>query len=178
MAEGVAIVSGIAADYFSDSAAAMEDEDTPYPAPITLPYSVGDLGPEGGILFAVSYPDGNKWFEVAQQSIGPFKMLNGAAAAACAEYSSSPDGKTDWFLPDFTQLNYVYGLYNEGKLTCQPELYWSSTPHQEAGSSYYSAIKFSEGAIFPINEEVYLLARPIRQVSTEELQALYSVCRV
>ena len=176
--EGIAVASGIAAEGFATAAAAMEDSpsDSPEtPGSTAPPYSTGDPGPEGGVLFAVAYEDGYKWFEAAPDDLGPAKMLSGAVATDCEAYSAYTGGKTDWFLPDFTHLNYVYSLYVAGKLDCQPEFYWSSTPHQESGSStqYYSVIDFNGGISQHISANGSFLARPIRRVSTEELESFY-----
>jgi hypothetical protein len=174
-AVGVALVSGIAAAGFITAAGLIEDPPPVSTRPPALPYSPGDPGPEGGVLFAVEYEDGYRWFEAAPDDLGPAKMLNGEAEAACTAYSTSTDGKKDWFLPDFTQLNYIYSLYNAGKLDCRPEVYWSSTPYQvpDISTQYYSTINFYEGTKENNTAYSYFFVRPVRLVSTAELASLY-----
>jgi hypothetical protein len=175
--EGVAVASGNAAKYFAEAAAAMEDSPSDSTEPAAPPYT-GDPGPEGGVLFKVAYTDGYRWFEAAPNDLGIAEMKDGEAEAVCAAYSTSPDGKKDWFLPDFTQLNYIYSLYKKGKLDCEPAgIYWSSTTHQATDSftQHYSAMDFFYGEtnrwILPSNIHCYVI--PIRAVSTEELEVLY-----
>ncbi|MDR0638111.1 MAG: DUF1566 domain-containing protein [Spirochaetaceae bacterium] len=176
---GVSFVSGILSVGFQAIADKIPEKETPEdPAPPEPPvqHNTGDPGPEGGILIVVDKGGGSyDLYEAAPDDLGLLKIQGGAAAAACEGYSTSPDGKKDWFLPDYEQLFYIYDVYKMDVLDCQPEFYWSSTVHYNPGESdpYYVAIDFESGKPqYLSSANGSFLVRPVRRVSEEELATL------
>jgi hypothetical protein len=166
VAVGVAVVSGIAAVAFNDAADKIPDTgDTGGGGPKEIPIAEGDPGPAGGNLFSLN----GEWFEAAPEDLGPVQMQGGAAAAACAAYSAG--GRTDWFLPDFSQLNRIYNLYEAGKISCQLQ-YWSSTLYQDSIDRYF-VLDFMTGSLHYLHENFNCYVRPIRRVSEGELRDLH-----
>jgi hypothetical protein len=160
----VSIVTMVGAVILEEIASNMPDE----PPPVTI--NTGDPGPAGGVLLG-KLEGTDQWVEVAPHDIGRFRMFDGAAAKACEAYSVTVGGTKigGWFLPDSGTLQSVYvNLYKEGKINCEPDVYWSSTLNGD-GNSDYIAINFYNGRVIAADSWSPCLVLPVRHVSEAEL---------
>jgi hypothetical protein len=83
-------------------------------------------------------------------------------------YGTMIDG---WFLPDSGTLQTIYdNLYKEGKIDCEPDVYWSSTLNN-SDNTHYIAINFFDGQVDAANPWFMALVLPVRRVSEEEVIA-------
>ena len=95
---------------------------------------IGDKGPGGGIIF---YIEGNKAYECSE-ILG--KEDWETAKDLCKDYRGG--GKSDWYLPDKDQLNYIYMNLRKTGIIKDEKWYWSSSTSYDIYAWYQ---QFSDG---------------------------------
>lgn len=97
-------------------------------------YKIGDIGPAGGIVF---YTEINRVWECSNY-LGERDWYD--AKELCSEYRGG--NYYNWYLPNGTELNYIYqNLRKPGKISGN-SWFWSSPAY---GYSYALAQRFSDG---------------------------------
>ena len=99
-----------------------------------VPPKIGDKGPGGGIVF---YIEGNKAYECSE-ILG--KEDWETAKDLCKDYRGG--GKSDWYLPDKDQLNYIYMNLRKTGIIKDQKWYWSSSTSYDIYAWYQ---QFSDG---------------------------------
>lgn len=128
------------------------------------PCAIGEIGPGGGIVFAVPSTKGNssrKTYEAAPNSwsggsADPALPWSQALTAAAAYRGGSTTG---WRLPSITELGW---LYRQRAVVggFEPTRYWSATARNE---SYADNVFFNTGRRGEYDRDSAFLARPIRR---------------
>ena len=141
-------------------------------------YHVGDIGPSGGYIFfetstAFACASGNcKYLEAAPEDLPPVSWESATASALA--YRGS--GRSDWYLPDVSQLELMYtnlltnglgGFSGNFASGCRGLVYWSST-EIDTSNAYLKSFGICDQYWYtgPGSKSYPLQVRPVRAVAT------------